>query len=168
MTGRKLLALLYLGTAASCYSYAETSLESVTPGSEVRVRVTAETASRLRDALAQDQRSVEGRVKAHQGGALLLDVVASTRQVGFRFEQFRQTIRLEPADATLVESKTFSRRRTALALTTVGIVTGAIAWEALSGNAGGDTRPPDGGGPADSRVPWLSVRIPTHFRLPGR
>lgn len=160
MTTRRLLAPLLLGWTTGCYTYVATPLATVPPGADVRVEVTRETAARLSDALAADRTSIEGRVKAQEDGTVLLDVVTASRQVGFQFEPLRQTIRLAPADATFVQRRTLDRGRTAVVVGAAALVAGAIAWEALGGNAGGTEQPPDVGQPADAKVRRFLVRIP--------
>jgi len=160
MTTRQLLALLLLGQTAGCYTYVATSLDALPEGAQVRVEVTGETASRLADALAADQTSIEGRVQAYQDDALLLDVVTVSHQVGFRYEPLHQTIRLATADATLVQRKLLDRGRTAVAVGVAAVAAGAIAWTALSGKVGGSERPPGTGGPADARRAPFLIRIP--------
>jgi len=157
---RHLFALLLLAPTVGCYTYIAASLETVPEGSQVRVEVTRETAARLRDALAADQTSIEGRVQAHQDGDVLLDVVTVSHQVSFRYEPLHQTIRLTPADATFVESKQLDRGRTAVAIGVAGIAAGVVAWEALKGRSGGSQRPPSTGGPADARRARFVIRIP--------
>jgi len=63
---------------------------------------------------------------------------------------------------THVELKSLDRGRSAVALTITGVALGAIAWKALGGKSGGDTRPPTGGGTADARIvrPRLEISIP--------
>lgn len=163
MTKRGLLTLLLLCPTPGCYSYVDTSIEAIAPGSEVRVSVTSETADRLRDALAQDERSVEGRVQAQQDAGLLLEVVTATRQVGFRFEPLRQTIRLEPADVTSVQQKSFDRKRTVLTVSMLSVVAAAVAWTAIRGWTGGNGREFEPNPPADDRVIGAFFRVPLRF-----
>lgn len=159
---RHLPLLASLALTAACYSYTEASLDAVAPGAQVRVGISSEAAARFRDALALDLRALEGDVRSREGGVLLLDVVATTRQVGFQFEQLRQTLRLEPQDVTYVEVKTLDRARTYAGIGVAAIAVGAIAWKALGGKTGGNTVPPSGGGTADARVvrPWFRIPIP--------
>lgn len=160
MKTRHLLLFLLLGQTTGCYTYIATPLQAVPERAEVRVEVTRETAARLSDALVADRTSIEGRVRAHEDGDILLDVVTASRQVGFQFEPLRQTIRLSPADATFVQRKVLDRGRTAVVVGVAGLAAGAIAWEALGGNAGGAKHPPDTGQPADSKVARFFLRIP--------
>jgi hypothetical protein len=162
MTRRSVLALALAAQTAACYSYVEVPLESIAPGSEVRVGIGSEASDRLRDALAADQRALEGHVSSADAGGLLLDVVAATRQLGFQFERLRQTVRLERSDVRYVELKRLDRQRTYIGLGVGALAAGAITFKALSGKTGGDTRPPTGGGTADARVvrPWLIVSVP--------
>lgn len=161
MTKRRLSLLALAVHTAACYSYVEVPLESVAPGSEVRVGITSQATDRLRDALAADQRALEGQVSSLDSGVLLLDVVAATRQVGFQFERLSQTVRLEREDVRYVELKRLDRKRTYVGVGLGAVTVGAIAWKALGGKTGGDTRPPADGGTADARVvrPWFRIPI---------
>lgn len=158
-----LLASALTALTPACYTYADATLESVSPGAQVRVGISADATARFSDALGAEQRVLEGHVKAREGGGLLIDVVSATRQVGFQFEQLRQTLRLERPDVTYVELKTFDRGRTTFAVGVASVAVGAIAWKALRGKTGGDTRPPGEGGASDARIvrPWF--RIPVRF-----
>jgi hypothetical protein len=146
--------------APGCYAYLETPMDAVPPGADVRVQVTRETADRLRDALAADQRSIHGRVRELVDDGVLLEVTTVTRQTGFRFEPLRQTVRLQPADATSVELKTLDRGRTISALVLVSVTAGAIAWKALGGRTGGKDSPQDPNQPSDARVVSVSFGFP--------
>ncbi|MDP2955817.1 MAG: hypothetical protein Q8N53_05300 [Longimicrobiales bacterium] len=158
-----LAMLLLVAPTAACYTYSEGSFTSVAPGSEIRVEVTRQTALRFQEALAGDYRSLEGTVKSWDGASMMLDVVSTTRQTGFQFEPLRQTLQLEPADVAYVEMKTFNRNRSIVALSLAGVAAGAVAWKALGGKTGGDTRPPTGGGPADARIVRPGFRVPLPF-----
>lgn len=160
----RILALLLSVPAAGCYAYTDASFDAVAPGSDVRIEVTPEARVRIREALATDQRSLRGHVRSVDGGALLLDVVSATRQVGFRFEPLTQTLRFERADVTHVQTRGLHRRRTGLALTAGGAVLGVVAFKALSGWTGGDTDAPPDGGTADSRIARPEFRISIPFR----
>jgi hypothetical protein len=105
---------------------------------------------------------VEGHVQSREDGALLLDVVATTRQVGFRLEALSQTLHVERADVTHVEIKSLDRGRTFAAIGLGGVVLGALTWKALGGDTGGNTSPPTGPGPADARVvrPLFKISVP--------
>lgn len=162
-TTSHLAMLLLAAPMAACYTYSEGSFASVAPGSEIRVEVTRQTALRFEEALAGDYRSLEGTVKSRNGGSLMLDVVSTTRQSGFQFEPLRQTLQLELADVAYVEIKTFNRNRTIVASSLAGVAGAAIAWKALGGKTGGDTRPPTGGGPADARIVRPGFRVPLPF-----
>jgi hypothetical protein len=159
MTRRHLLMFLLVAPTAACYSYVDSSFDTVAPGSEIRVEVDAETATRLQEALSGDLRSVEGHVQSREDGVLLLEVVAATRQVGFQFEALRQTLHLERTEVTNVQLKILDRSRTIAGIALAGVAVGAIAWKALGGNTGGDTSPPTGPGPADA---WV---VPPLFRI---
>jgi hypothetical protein len=158
------LVVLALLAAPACYTYSPGSVESITPGEEVRVRVTREAAARLEPALASQETTLEGQVVRAENGSLWLDVISASRHIGFHVERMSQTVNLEDAETLTVEIKTLDRPRTFVAVGVVALVSGAIAWKALSGESGGNTSQGPGGQPSDDRI----VRFFPSIRLPIR
>ncbi|MBI4538044.1 MAG: hypothetical protein HY704_00870 [Gemmatimonadetes bacterium] len=144
----------------ACYSYVPAQLDSVAPGERVRVRVSAETADWLREAIGSDNRVVEGELLGREQSEVFLDVPVATRQIGFHFEAFNQRINLAERDILEVERKALDRTRT-FGFSAVLAAVGAVAvYEAFGRKAGGDTQQPPPPGPADILVPFLSIRVP--------
>ncbi len=163
-TTSHLAVLLLTAPMAACYTYSEGSFTSVAPGSDIRVEVTRQTALRFQEALAGDHRSLEGTVTSRDGDSMMLNVVSTTRQSGFQFEPLHQALQLQAADVVYVQIRTFNRNRTLVTASLAGVAGAAIAWKALGGKTGGDTRPPTDGGAADARIVRPGFRVP--FPLP--
>jgi hypothetical protein len=147
--------VLLLVLTAGCHAHTPVSLTQITPGEQVRVRVTQVQAQALEPLLLRERQVLDGTVLAVSPQLLLEVPVASHLQGGTR-QDLRQRIALEPSQVLGVELRELDRFRTGLLVTAGGaFLVGAVAL-ALSREAGGDTRgetPP----PAELRGPTLQI-----------
>ncbi len=142
---------------SGCYSYAPVSLESVSPGQEIRARISAQGSDRIREQLQTESREIEGEVLSRENGQVLLNVTAALRQVGFRFEPLQQRVLLTEDELLELERKELDRRKTYFVAAGVGVAVGTALFVVLEGRAGGGTKQPPIGGPSDDRFVILSI-----------
>ena len=159
--------LLVPALSVGCYTYSPIEVAAVTPGMEVRARVSAATAAQLAPSLSMsDARLLTGAVVDTQGGLTLK--VPSTRMgvVGGEQDELFQQILIARSDLLELESKQLDNGRTRLAV--IAGVAGAVALTAgiLHGRSSGApavTEPP---GNFNIRVG--GVRIGLAYRHPFR
>ena len=99
---------------AACYRYVETRPESVTPGSDVRVRVSFDRAAELRDLLDQeDPREVGGIVMGTQyPESLRLSVPFQGVKVGSARRGFNSVVDISFLDMENIHLRKFDWART--------------------------------------------------------
>jgi hypothetical protein len=128
---------------AGCYTYTPIEATQVTPGMQVRARVTANTADRLASSLGGEQRVMSGVVTAKQGPGLTLQVPTVPMGNVNAQQGLYQQIALAPSDVLELESKTLNRQRTGLLIGAgVAAVGVAAAFLATGSSAGADAPPP--------------------------
>lgn len=136
-----------------CYVYHPTSLTSLAPGEEVRVRLTAEAVAGV-DSVMSIGRDVEGKFAGLESEAFLLDVAVGSSGSLQRHPELNQRLDLPVADVVGVERRTLDQTRTGLVLAAVAAVAATAAFTAFS-DTGGDTSttPPT---PGDAVIPLLT------------
>jgi len=154
----RLVACLLLPALAGCYTYTVVTPDRVKPGQDVRARLRAEASDQLTQLLGADASLLEGELIAHEENELVLFVPAATRQVGFHSETLKQRVRVPESSVLLLERRQLDRTRTTLMAAAVGLGVGAIAWNALSGQAGANTATGPGDGNAQ-RVRQLTLGL---------
>lgn len=158
MTGRSgsvaLLALLLAG----CYRYVPSRLSEVRPEEDVRIRLTADEASRLQDFTRDGGRAVDGKILEQAADSILVRVESLSEVRGVRVQTLYQRVNVARPAVLEVERRELDKGRTYL-LTGVGVA--AVAAVAAAGIAGGGGEgPPDGGGPLESLLPASPPRVP--------
>ncbi len=123
-----LIALLAL---TGCYSYSLAPVESVTPGSRVRARVSAAEAERLGEIIGREDRLLEGRVVSGNDDGLLLDVPSAVITAGTAVQWMNQRIELAPAALVELEIRRLDPWRTAGAAALIGTAVGYAAVRAF-------------------------------------
>ncbi len=145
---------------AGCHTFTPTRLSDVTPGQEVRVRVSGAWSDTLSAVLlTDDARVVEGAVIDVSSNAAMLEVPVNTELRGMRMESVAQRIEVPAGEIVDVELKELSKARTFGALGAVGIVLGTLVVSQLNQDSGGQN-PPGGGGPEDAIVTFPLLRVP--------
>jgi len=147
-----------------CYSYVPAEFETVPIGEGVRVFLTREGVTRLRElggdqipGANSDQPVVQGTLTRRSPADFSILIPVGSRQVGFLQNELGQQVTLPVADAVQVQLRQVSQVKTGAAL--VGS-TAAIAFVIVSIIKG--ARPPNDNPeppPGDIRIP-LSASIP--------
>ena len=140
------------------HTFQPTSLAELTPGEDVRARITGAFADSLSAILPGDARVVEGTYVEATGSNVFIDVPVTSSYQGMRLQTLNQRVEI-PEDAfTDLERKSLSKSRTGLALGAVVAASAAIIIAQLSGDTGGAALP-GGGGPVDAVVVTPSVSL---------
>lgn len=150
--------IVFALSAAGCHTFQPTTVSDLTPGQDVRARVTGAFSDSLSTILGGDARVIEGAFVESRGPSVYIDVPVNAEYVGMSLQTLNQRVEI-PNDAFIeVERKELSKGRTALALGAVAAVAGAIIVQQLSGDTGGGVRP-GGGGPVDAVVTAPSISL---------
>jgi hypothetical protein len=141
-------ALLALTISAGCHHYVPVPMESVTPGSDIRARVTAEEARRLEPILVRDDaRVLEGIFLERRNGNILVQVPVVSELRGIRMETIHQRVDLPVSSILEMELKEIDRGRTGLALGAGTVILVALVVNHLrdsgSSDRDGPLPPPD-------------------------
>jgi hypothetical protein len=140
----------------ACYSYKPARLESITPGSSVRVRLSEDAAERLTDEGVTSTRLLDGVLLQNGGESLLLDTDLDASGPSRRI--LRQRLSIPVGGITEIELKQLDRMRTGVALGVGVAVVGAVIASQLAGGFGRDENP--GPEPGELRIPLpIGLRI---------
>lgn len=162
------LLLLTVGATGGCFRYLPGEVGDLQNGDRIRVRITAQQASELDEALMRDSRVLEASV-VEAGTPLLLEVPSVSQLRGARVETLNQRVALDHSHILEVEHRQLDRTRTGLLVGgTAAVVLGVVVRSLLS-EAGGDTRIPDGPLPEDRirPVPVFQGLPVFQLRVPG-
>jgi hypothetical protein len=137
-----------------CYRYQVVAPDTLSPGTEVRARLSADAVERAAEVLASGddiQRVIEGRfVERERESVVLLVPFTRTDPGGARLGQ---RLRFDLRDILEIESKHLDRRRTALVLGTGAVILGVAVIRQLRDSGEGLGPNPPGGGPEELVVP---------------
>lgn len=143
---RVVALLLVSALFAGCYTYTPIELAAVTPGMEVRARVSAATAAQLGPSLGMtDARLLSGSVVDTAGSGLTLKVASAPMGTMGAQEGLFQQILIARADVLEVESKKLDNTRTRVAVASGVVGAIAVAAAILRGHSSGAnavTEPP--------------------------
>jgi hypothetical protein len=143
---RFVVLLLAPPLLAGCYTYSPIELAAVTPGMEVRARVSAATAVQLGPSLGMsDARLLSGSVVDQHADGLTLKVASVPAGTVGAQEGLFQQILITRADLLELESKKLDDTRTRLAVGTGVVGAVALAATILHGRSSGEsavTEPP--------------------------
>jgi hypothetical protein len=127
---KRIVAALVLLVTTGCYSYVPVEFDTVPVGEGVRVYLSREGVTRLRElggdqipGAAADQPVVQGTLTRRTAADFSVLVPVTSRQVGFLQNELGQQVTLPVADAVAVQLRKVSGVRTGLALagSTAGI-----------------------------------------------
>jgi hypothetical protein len=161
---KRLLPAVVLLVTTGCYSYVPAEFETVPIGEGVRVYLTREGVTRLREiggdqipGASSEQPVVSGTLVRRSPADFSILIPVTARQVGFLQNELGQQVTLPVADAVQVQLRKVSQVKTGAAL--VGS-TAAIAFVIVS-IIKGARQPSDNPQPLpeDLRIPF-SVSIP--------
>jgi hypothetical protein len=158
------LLLLVPALSAGCYTYAPIELAAVTPGMEVRARVSAATAAQLGPSLSMsDARLLTGAVVDTQSDGLTLKVPSARMGiVGATQDELFQQILITRSDLLELESKRLDNGRTRLAVAAGVVGAAALTAGILHGRSSGApavTEPP-----ANFNLRIAGVRVGLAYR----
>ena len=155
---RSSLVVVLVLCASGCHTFQPTSIADLTPGEDVRARVTGAFADSLSTILSGDTRIVEGSYVESNGSTAYIDVPVSSGYQGMRLQTLNQRVEV-PMDAFVeLERKQLSKVRTGITLGAVVAIGAGIVIAELSGDTGGGVRPGEGG-PVDAVVSTPSVSL---------
>ncbi len=148
--------------ALGCYTYTPTTIDALAVGGETRVRITAEEASRIAEALTHDARLLEGRILERSDDRLLLQVPVQPRDPAQGAELLYQRIDVPLTGVVEVETRRLNHGRTAVLLGAGAAIVGFAVAHQLGDRGGEPGQPPDGGQPTELVAPAAlrRVRIP--------
>lgn len=151
-------ALVLAGLVSGCYHYTPIEYGAVSPGMDVRARVSASTAERITPLLGTSARVVTGPV-VDRGASTFVVEVPTVVQAGIAgaTQTLHQRIALAPADVVELERRTLDRPKTALIVGAAAIATIATTIAALHGNPGIDH--PSTPSPTENRIPIFKIRF---------
>jgi hypothetical protein len=161
---KRIVAALVLVVTTGCYSYVPAEFDTVPIGEGVRVYLSREGVTRLRElggdeipGAAGDQPVVQGTLTRRTASDFSVLIPVTSRQVGFLQNELGQQVTLPVADAVSVQLRKVSQLKTAGAL---AASTAGIAFVIVSIIKGArqptDDPPPPGD---DIRIP-LSISVP--------
>jgi hypothetical protein len=156
-----LLALGAAGAAAGCFSYVPVNPSEVSPGQEVRLRLTAEEAARYPDLRLRDARLMEGTLVETTDGEL---VVAASIAAGDPTRGTRvlvQQVSVPRSGILEVELREIDKVRTGLLVVGGGAIITAVIIK--GGSAFGGRDGPDGE-VIEARIPLVRFRLPVGGR----
>lgn len=145
-----------------CYAYVPAELDTVPVGDDIRLYVTPERMSELRDVYdeglpASGLPVVAGTLVRLDDAALAVRIPVFNQQVGFLETQIGRQVTVPLSDVVQIERRRFDRLRTALLLAVGSAASAAVMFEIL-----GESRRPEEPTPlpdGDSRVPLFFIRI---------
>ncbi len=144
------LALLLLLALSGCYAYVPVVDDGLTPGDDVRLRLSAPTATTVSERIGRPIRSVEGPLLLLSSDSLRVNVGWGAIYAGTVFEGRRDTLQFHRSQILEVDRREFSRFRTGLAA--AALTAGVVALiRAIT--AGGQGTPDPGEPPPTFGIP---------------
>lgn len=151
------IAMVCLGSGA-CYRYTPATVGRLAPETEVRARVSAAEAERLRAHAGGDGRVLEGRFLGADEDRILLEVAASSQLRGMRVETLHQRLDIRTAEILELERKELDRTRTFLVTGAGAAVMAGFVLARLG--PGGGSAPPGEGQPPAEYTSFLRLLLP--------
>lgn len=155
---RSLLVIAATMCVAGCHTFQPTSVADLTPGEDIRARITGAFSDSLSTILGGDTRIVEGSYVESTRSSVYIDIPVASAYKGMRLQTLSQRVEIPTTAFLDLERKQRSRARTGLALGAAVATSIAIITSQLSGDTGGGVRP-GGGGPVDAVVSTPSVSL---------
>jgi len=137
-----------LALLAGCHHYVPVPVESLSPGSDIRARITADEATRLQPLLLRDDaRVLEGLFLERRNESVLVQVPVVNELRGIRMETLHQRIDVPVTSILEMELREIDRGKTGLALGAGTVVIVALVINSLrdsgSSDRDGPLPPPD-------------------------
>ena len=156
-----LSALGFAFLFSGCFQYTATDVGSVSPGEDVRIRITAAQFDEMEEHIPGHDRVLEGEVIEAHGDSLLVEVPVTVTSDGLRVNSLKQRFSLPATGIVEVEGRTLDKRRTYTVSAAVALVAGIFLYQQLNDDAAtgpGTPNPP----PPEDRITIFSLplRIP--------
>lgn len=148
-----------LASVSGCYNYVPTEVGVVSPGEDVRLRVSREGGEELARTIesSEIQLEVSGQFEGLEQGSVLLRVPVVRDPTGLR-PAIQQVVRLPEADVLTVDRRELSVGKTAAL---VGIGAGAVGFLLTQVFEVFDDTNSDGDDPQVSLIPLFNLLIGT-------
>ncbi|MGH7664341.1 MAG: hypothetical protein ACRENI_08630 [Gemmatimonadaceae bacterium] len=139
----------------ACYSYTRVPVADVPAGSDVRVRISADEAERVRSVLGRDERVLEGQFVQAGDDGLMLAVPAVAVGSSQSQSALRQRIAVPHEAIFEVEIRRLDRLKTAAVAGTVAVAAGVVAVTVFDIGSGRSRDGSKGGNDLQLLVPFL-------------
>jgi len=151
-------ALSALALLGACYTYVPLETSTLSPGMDVRARVSSNMARELSPLLNNpDPRQLNGRVIT-AGDTLVLEVPSVLQaEVGSSVQTLHQRVSIPRQMLLEVESRTLDRYKTGILAGAAGVIVGGYILRATVLNPGKEGQP-GGGGPGELTIPLFRLR----------
>jgi hypothetical protein len=144
---RSLRFLPIFAALSACYTYAPIDPVSVAPGASVRARVNPTTADELAPLLGLRTQTLGGSVISTSPDAMIIEVpTAASTPVSGGIVTLRQRVSVPRSGLLLLESRTLSRTRTAVAVVGTSVAVGTVIVGAYVLGPGKEKLPGGDGG----------------------
>lgn len=157
MRAKAVLNLALPLLATGCFSYQPARIESIAPGSAVRVRISPEEAERLAAQGLSEDRLVGGKLVSNGDQTLLLDTPVSTADPTRGTRALTQRVSIPLGEVREVELRQLDWTKTAIVGGGVTAVVGFVIARQIAGGSGRDDGP---GGEVPDLRPVLRLRVP--------
>jgi hypothetical protein len=122
-----------LSVASGCYSYRVVPVNEVTPGQDVRIRISAAEAVRLGELIERGDRSLDGRLLENTDGEVVLGVSSVSQTTALTAMQdpsghFFQRIAVPREGLLELEVRTLNRTHTAIVVGLLAAVSATVAY----------------------------------------
>jgi len=154
----RFLVLVTALAASGCFAYIPSSPQEVVPGEGVRLRLTAEEATRYLDLRLASPRVMEGTLLDRTGTELVLEASIGSNDPTRGTRALVQRVSVPLTGIVDVERKKLDTFRTGLLAGAGGVLAGAFIFRQLSGSGSDPEDPPDT--PEARRIPLIRFAIP--------
>ncbi|MDH3223194.1 MAG: hypothetical protein OEO23_05720 [Gemmatimonadota bacterium] len=127
----------------ACYTYSPSTIGDLTPGDQVRARLTGAQFDELDEHLPGGDRVLEGEVIESGNGGILLEVPVATSVQGIRVQSYHQRLDIPSSGLAEVELRALNKHRTYTLSGAAIVAVGYVIWDQLlSDTRRGGTDPP--------------------------
>ena len=128
-----ILLTVALVAAGGCYSYHVVPVNEVTPGQDVRIRISAAEAARLGDLIDRGDRSLDGQLLENTEGQVVLGVSNVSQSTALTAVQdpsghLMQRIAVPRESLLELEVRTLNRTKTAVVVGLLAAVSATVAY----------------------------------------
>ncbi len=160
MSLKKLLLVGTLTAASGCYTYLPAPPSGVSPGTPVRIRLTADQAEAFVPQRLTADRDLDGTLLERTDGSLLVETPVGRNDAERGMSSLMQKLTVPEGGIVEIEQRTLNKGRTGLVMAGAAVVAGVVLTLRSQGGRGGPDQPPGGGNQEARRVPVLRIRLP--------